>query len=190
MQRRSALLFALLVAMLAGDARGAQLVFQDDQVVGVTGVVVLGRSYDVEFVDGSCFSVFFGCDDPEDFPFDLANAQIANEALVEAINDSPPPLPGPQLYRGCALAGSSCFIRTPGELRPGSDVFSAGLTVFAPGGSAQAAGGDLVGIFYDDDGRIFTRWTDVRQVPAIDPFGSTVLVTILGLLGWARLKDG
>jgi hypothetical protein len=63
-------------------------VADNGQLMGASGVEVLGSLYDVEFVDGSCNSLFSGC---TDFMFTTADeAAQASLALIEQVLlDSP-----------------------------------------------------------------------------------------------------
>ena len=56
------------------------------QLVGASNVDVGGTLYDVAFVEGTCISVFDGCDSADDFAFsDLATANLASQALVDQV---------------------------------------------------------------------------------------------------------
>ena len=56
------------------------------QLVGASNVNVGGVLYDVEFVEGTCISVFAGCDAADDFAFtDLAAANVASQALLDQV---------------------------------------------------------------------------------------------------------
>jgi hypothetical protein len=56
------------------------------QLVGASGVDVGGVLYDVEFVEGTCISVFNDCDSPDDFVFsDLPTVDLASQALVDQV---------------------------------------------------------------------------------------------------------
>jgi hypothetical protein len=82
---------------------------------GATGVDVDGTLYDVAFVDGSCISVFTGCNSPSDFFFtNRFSAGDAAQALLDLFN-----APGneqftisPNLISGCA-ASAVCSVLTP-----------------------------------------------------------------------------
>jgi hypothetical protein len=65
------------VPVLQVDANGI--------LTGATGVDVAGTLYDVRFVDGSCISLFSGCDSASDFPFDFAGAGVASQALLDQV---------------------------------------------------------------------------------------------------------
>lgn len=53
---------------------------------GVTGLILDGTSYDIEFVEGTCASVFDGCDEQSDFALNSSNIVDAIQALSDAIN--------------------------------------------------------------------------------------------------------
>ena len=83
---------------------------------GATGVNVDGTLYDVVFVDGTCVSLFSGCDDASDFTFTTeAAATAASNALLALFN-----APGNEAFTtnpastaGCATGSLSCLIITP-----------------------------------------------------------------------------
>ena len=60
-------LFSGLV--VGGLADAAMPIVVDGTLRGATGVEVAGSVYDVEFVEGSCSSLFAGCDEDSDFLF-------------------------------------------------------------------------------------------------------------------------
>ena len=71
--------------LAAGPAMAANPVVAG-KLTGATGVVVSGATYNVEFVDGTCGSVFTGCDAASDFTFQtLAGAQAARDALLAQV---------------------------------------------------------------------------------------------------------
>jgi hypothetical protein len=59
----------------------------DGRLVAAGNVLVDGRMYDVEFVEGRCPEIFDGCDDPlEDFAFhDGESAKRAAQALLDQV---------------------------------------------------------------------------------------------------------
>ena len=92
--------------LAASTARAASLNVVGGQLVGASDVQVGLRTYDVTFEDGSCISLFNGCDDTSDFDFVTpAGAQLAAQALFDQvfIND---PLgnfdTNPTLTSGCS----------------------------------------------------------------------------------------
>lgn len=78
-------LFVCLVAGLGlGTASAAVLQVNGSGILtGATGVVVNGQFYNVSFQEGSCGSLFSGCDSPSDFFFtDRTVALSASRALA------------------------------------------------------------------------------------------------------------
>ncbi len=62
--------FAGLAMMgMAGTANAVVLNVSDGQFLGATGVDVGGTLYDVTFVDGTCITLFDGCNEIADFDF-------------------------------------------------------------------------------------------------------------------------
>lgn len=66
MTRFYRLAFALAVVVAAANPRAAAaaslLIDSNGILIGATGVQVGGNSYDVSFVDGSCVTLFSGCE--------------------------------------------------------------------------------------------------------------------------------
>lgn len=55
-------------------------------LTGATGVSVNGKLWDVTFLDGSCTSIFKGCDSTSDLPIqDEATAKLAGQALFAQV---------------------------------------------------------------------------------------------------------
>ena len=87
---------ALSFAIPTAPAIAATLIIDESgKLTGATDVNVLGTVYDVVFLDGTCVSVFNGCDDPEDFAFSnsrdagLAALALLDQVLVGPFDDSP-----------------------------------------------------------------------------------------------------
>lgn len=170
----------------ASSARAADLIISDGEVIGATGVMVLGQTYDVSFVDGSCIDVFDPCTDAAlDFPFDLADSLAASEALRDVINATPSPRPLPDSYRGCSDSG--CTIKTPGALVAADDVLAYAAAIGSSGQSNLSS--DQVGRSYDDIARTYAVWTAVPSVPLLSPLALSALMPgLLVGLGLAALR--
>ena len=120
MQTSKVMRFFFVALTLAGfsaharPATAATLLIQNGELVGADDVLVNGMLYDVRFVEGSCISLFTGCDDPSDLTFTtMADATLASEALLsQVLIDTPQGLYDsvPDLTFGCAVG---CFIMTP-----------------------------------------------------------------------------
>lgn len=62
------------------------LVDGSGKLTGASGVVVEGSNYDVTFLDGTCTSLFNGCDDNTDFAFTTdATVTAAAQALLDQV---------------------------------------------------------------------------------------------------------
>ena len=84
---RDLTLAVLAVALTASSAHHAILIVNGSGILtGATGVNVNGTLYDVTFVDGSCVSLFDGCDSVSDFDFSSADdAGDASQALLNQV---------------------------------------------------------------------------------------------------------
>ena len=116
-----------LAALSAGPAMAADLVVSGGKLTGATGVNVGGTLYDVAFVDGTCGSVFTGCDAASDFAFQTqASAKAARDALLSQVflgtYDT-----NPGLTAGCALGVDACIVYVPYALS-GGNVLGASLS--------------------------------------------------------------
>lgn len=109
---------SFIVLLLAtSGASAATLNVSGGQLLGASGVIVDGSSYNVQFLDGTCIALYHGCDDVSDFTFQTAvAAREASQALLDQVFldgafafDSQP-----ELTRGCELnLFKLCFILTP-----------------------------------------------------------------------------
>jgi len=176
---RSRTIGLVLVAVMSMPwvAQAASLQVIGGYLSGATGVEVNGRLYDVEFVEGSCASLFDGCDSEADFAFDqLAAATAASEALLSQVFvdvadgrfDSLP-------FRtdGCILS-ADCRALTPYSPGVAANV----LAAYAFNDSQEA--GDGVGgpVSYgvdSDTGQIanlvYARWTPAPEPRSLALFG-------------------
>ena len=76
----------LAAALVPAAANGATLIVGGNTLTGATGVNVNGTLYDVTFLDGTCASVFAGCDDNSDFAINnLTDATAAAQALLDQV---------------------------------------------------------------------------------------------------------
>ena len=77
----------MVVAMAVSPASAATLIVDGaGRLIGAADVDVGGTLYDVEFADGSCTSLFDGCDSIDDFTFvTQAEATAAAQALLDQV---------------------------------------------------------------------------------------------------------
>lgn len=114
------------LALFSTAANSATLNFNsDNRLTGATDLNVEGTLYSVEFKDGTCQSVFSGCDELSDVDFSTeAAARAAGEALLDQVliglvDDTP------GLQFGCLLGGQDCITLIPFSAQfnfPGSPV--------------------------------------------------------------------
>lgn len=92
-----------LLLGLSAPLAAAELIVSNGELVGASGVSISGSLYDVSFVEGSCISVFAGCDEATDFNFATANeANAAASALqFQVFDDGGIFDTNPELTFGC-----------------------------------------------------------------------------------------
>jgi hypothetical protein len=113
-------MITLVVVLLASSSASA-VTFNvvGGQLLGASGVIVDGSSYNVEFLDGTCIALYNGCDEASDFTFQTeAAALLASQALLDQVFldiarggfDV-----NPELTTGCSF-NSTCRAWTPYNL--------------------------------------------------------------------------
>jgi len=193
----------LALALCAPLSAGAAPILSGSDLVGATGVVVGSNIYDVEFVDGSCASVYSGCDEATDFTFTtLAEADQASQALLDevlvGIYDTEP-----ELTEGCT-ALDRCFVTTAygfyllSGTTYGVDS-AAARNVNTPDGSGDSISHSTMSTTHDHSeptngsaARVtFARWTLVGPAsapgPANVPEPGILGLFAIGLLGVRRV---
>ncbi len=76
----------LVLCLWFSTTQAALIVDTNGQLTGATAVDVGGTLYDVTFVDGTCVSLFNGCDSSSDFTFTTsADAEAAAQALLDQV---------------------------------------------------------------------------------------------------------
>lgn len=169
------------------SSNAALIVGTNDALLGATGVTVGSYIYDVSFIDGSCQSVFSGCNEISDFTFqDLASANQASQALLDqvflGIYDT-----NPSLTNGCT-ASDRCFVVT-------AYGFNNTLTHSASARNASGSGDLLVhqnwstGHYQSDPSKgsaarvTFAKWSLVglADIPSQIPEPSVWILMLLGL---------
>ncbi len=178
------------LAIISFNVNAALLIVNGDQLVGATGVNVNGALYDVSFMDGSCFSLYNGCDDSTDSLFSGNDASLAaSKALLEQVfigiyDDQP------SLMIGCS--NDRCRVRTADRVvGAGGDLIGGNSVINSKKGAAQsdATIGGTFDRFEDTttmNNRTMAVWT-VSAVPipaSVWLFGSG----LIGLIGAARRK--
>lgn len=79
-------LFMAVVMAAAAKAGVIRTIDANGQLTGARNVDVGGTLYDVSFVEGSCISIFSGCDQNSDFDFrSSTTAEEAAQALIDQV---------------------------------------------------------------------------------------------------------
>ncbi len=110
----SLLSVAVLFILAASSASAATLNVVGGELLGASGVIVDGSSFNVEFLDGTCIDIYNGCDDVSDFTFQTAAAALlASQALLDLVFLDGADLfdSAPELTNGCTNA-FVCSART------------------------------------------------------------------------------
>lgn len=178
-------LAASFLAVPAAHA-ATQIVNANGQLIGATGVTVGTSTYDVSFVEGTCQTVFTGCDDTSDFDFTtVADAQAAAEALLAQVFvdgplgafDSNAALTLGCSYDGLCTALIPLFFASWGPAVQGPSPWNAGLnSPFSPdfvGYAALEIDADTTSI----PSRVYARFTAVQSAV---PEPGTWLMMLLG----------
>ncbi len=102
--------------LISSSASAATLNVVGGQLLGASGVIVDGSSYNVAFLDGTCIALYSGCDDVSDFTFQTsADAVLASQALLDQVFLDGANLfdTEPGLTNGCAPGVTLCGVFTP-----------------------------------------------------------------------------
>jgi hypothetical protein len=125
-KRILALFLLLLIPVHASAA--TMIVDGDGNLKGASGVLILGKSYEVSFVEGSCFSLFDGCQQPA-FDFNSSTVfEAGRQLLLQVFVDGPAGSFGslPGKTSGCANV-EICYVLIPVHLFPDSTIFGTGF---------------------------------------------------------------
>ena len=188
--------FLTLVAFLAVSSLGsaATLSVVGGELVGASNVVVDGKRYDVAFRDGTCASLFTGCDSVTDLTFDNASdALLASQALLDqVVIDSAGGAFDeiPSLTSGCADP-SACDIRTLFVAHEAHHIAFGIARNVAEGFGANIVDGDVDSLPVDTatlPNVVFAVWRPV-SVPGPGYGLALGLLVFLSLFRYANLVD-
>ena len=185
--------FALTMAVSLTTAISAQtatlVVNGGGELTGATDVAVLGSVYNVEFVDGTCFSLFNGCDAVSDFDFITeADARSASQALLDQVflgqfDDDP------SLTRGISSAFSGRAITPYGFFPSGPARAAASENALVEAGDFVFIGSiSIFGDTSDSSPATWARWTFTGDIIPAVPLPAGGLLLLSGLAGLAAHK--
>jgi len=181
-------LASFIVLLLASpSASAATLNVSGGQLLGASGVIVDGSSYNVEFLDGTCIALYSGCDSIGDFTFQTETAALlASQALLDQVflDDTGLFDTDPELTNGCESVGL-CRAFVPYGIEAGDSVLTSfTYNYWADGGRVDKVG--LVSVVDAEDlsastASVYAVWTPV-------PEPGTAALMGLGLLGLSVRK--
>ena len=159
-------------------------------LLGAKNVNVGGSFFDVDFLDGSCVSLFSGCNSGDDFFFttradaDAALLAVSTQVFIDTIEGSFDTMPN--MVFGCesAVMGGLCTTRLPyapfslSSTRTGqlTNVAAAPDTIFAGTNDTRGRENDTTGSRGN-----FAKFSNARVVSVPEP--SILALFALGLAG-------
>lgn len=174
---------AVFAAMsFAAQSQAATLIINSEgKLTGATDVFASGKFYSVTFVDGSCASLFSGCDSDSDFPVLGADAVFAAGALFSqvftGVYDT-----DPSLTNGCSDP-TICTIYVPYEKPTGPVVRNFTAVNFSGTEGIFTTLTPLV-VTFDTSSDSTLTYAIIRQTGAVPEPGTwTMMLLGFGVIG-------
>jgi hypothetical protein len=191
---RFILISLALLVLSVSSANAATYVLAEafgSELQGANGVTVNGFIYNVEFVDGSCVSLFDGCNEVSDFTFNTAtDADAASQALLDQVfNLSDIYDTTPSLMRGISSIYGSVW--TPYGLPSSNTVLVDYMVNYGNTTDTNGCSSACSLAITDDLSsglETYAKWTQVSAVPvpaAVWLFGTA----LIGLVGFAKPRN-
>ena len=161
--KRLLIAFAIASVGVVSPAAGATLVYDGTTLTGVTGLDVAGTLYDMTFVEGTCASLFSGCDDAAaDFDFtNPTDASAAATALLSAFGAIEP-----ANMAGCGYE-LQCLVFIPYSL--GDGVVSVAVIQNTPDSSSDGTFLFDLTSSYNSSNVINVVWADFTPAEVPEP---------------------
>jgi hypothetical protein len=181
-------ILALLI-VVTGKVEATTIIVSNGELIGAEDVLVKGILYDVAFVEGSCESLFGGCNDAYFMFHTLADAITASYALLDqvflngpsgAFDDTP------ELTYGCETPGY-CQALTPYQFVSPFTVLLGDATNYT-GNSNDYAQSNEAGIRYNTTlgpTQVYAKWS-VASVPDVTGTMSLLGVSVALMLALRR----
>jgi len=172
------------------------IIDSNGELTGARDVDVNGNMYDVDFQDGTCASLFGGCDDAGDLALsasdvDAATAALFSSVFVDSLDgnfDSDPSLTmGCETPTLCSIITAGYFLADPFDPDSMDVVFSIGSNsdeeqlddIIAPYTTDISAGGDINTSAFDVS--VFAVWSVATSSSVPEP--SILGLMFIGLAG-------
>ena len=185
----------VLLASLVQPAQAASYHLLDGELIGAFDVEVNGQLYDVSFANGSCATLYSGCDELSDFMFgNPVDSQAAASALLKQVFSNGDFYDtNPALTRGCE--SDVCFLMMPYLLSDNPNFI--GYANVKGGRNSPALAENLVGFSIIDpdlDISAFPDWTFVRWTTetSVIPLPASIWLfgmVLMGMLGGASTRN-
>ena len=189
------LILAAAALVLAQPAAAANLTVSGGKLVGATNLLIDGKAYNLELVEGTCAQVYGSCDSNAGFTFKtretalLAGRAIVSQVLLDTAQGN-----FKSDYTktfGCAanntfFTGGACYIYLPYSVNasniPVVGVFNSDVA----GGNESASAGNAATPSFDTANQDWVVWARFEAVP--EPSSWALLIAGFAAIGGAARR--